>query len=99
MSTLDIALTGGSLITRPFGDFHAPGYDELTELLRAADAGFTNLETVVQAPGAPSARPFAGYPPEALDDGLGYEERDGDCEQDSQRYRATPGIGAPAPVF
>ncbi len=62
MQTLDIVLTGDSLITRPFGDFHATGYDELTELLRAADAGFTNLETVVQAPGAPSARPFAGYP-------------------------------------
>ncbi len=62
MHKLDIVLTGDSLITRPFGDFHATGYDELTELLRAADAGLHQPGDGSASPGAPGVASIRRLP-------------------------------------
>lgn len=44
--TFSIALTGDSIITRRLSSDREPAFLELVEILRAADAAFTNLETV-----------------------------------------------------
>jgi poly-gamma-glutamate capsule biosynthesis protein CapA/YwtB (metallophosphatase superfamily) len=42
--TLSLALTGDSIITRPISVFTEPPFTRLIELVRGADAAFTNLE-------------------------------------------------------
>src|SRR5262245_29000410 len=39
-----LALTGDSIITRPLALYHEPEFLKLIEIIRGADAAFTNLE-------------------------------------------------------
>jgi poly-gamma-glutamate capsule biosynthesis protein CapA/YwtB (metallophosphatase superfamily) len=42
--SLSLALTGDSIITRPIAVFQEPAFTRLIDLIRGADAAFTNLE-------------------------------------------------------
>jgi poly-gamma-glutamate capsule biosynthesis protein CapA/YwtB (metallophosphatase superfamily) len=42
--TMSVALTGDSIITRKLSVYHEPAFLELMELIRGADAAYTNLE-------------------------------------------------------
>ena len=42
--SLSLALAGDSIITRPISVFREPGFTRLFDLIRGADAAFTNLE-------------------------------------------------------
>src|SRR5262245_60045029 len=46
-ATFTFALTGDSLITRPLSMFKEPAYVKLVDLIRGADAAFTNLEMLL----------------------------------------------------
>lgn len=75
MNPLSLVATGDSFITRriPAND---PGFAEVASIIQAADARFTNLETVLRRdegfPAAQSGGTWASSPPGVLEDLLAY---------------------------
>lgn len=59
-ASLSVALTGDSIITRPISAFKEPAFTRLLDLVRGADAAFTNLEML-----------FHDYEPYAMNEGGG----------------------------
>ena len=67
-----VAATGDSMIARPLAPFREPNFLALVELLRSADAAFTNLEMQVHRfeppPAAASGGIWTAADPDLLDD-------------------------------
>ena len=67
-----VAATGDSMIARPLAPFREPNFLALVELLRGADAAFTNLEMAVHrfepAPAAASGGIWTAADPDLLED-------------------------------
>jgi poly-gamma-glutamate capsule biosynthesis protein CapA/YwtB (metallophosphatase superfamily) len=61
------ALTGDSIINRRISQSYQPGTDDLYGVIRAADVGFTNFETLIHGfdlpPGEQSGGTYMGSPP------------------------------------
>lgn len=55
-----MALTGDSLLTRPLDWVTDPGFDEVRQLVSAADAAFTNLEVTLPRPPISPGTAFHG---------------------------------------
>ena len=70
--TIEIAVTGDSLITRHLSVYREPDFLAIRDLLRGADAAFANLEVVLgEAPGYPAEHAggnWLGVPPSIADE-------------------------------